>query len=187
MKLLIGLGNPGEKYARNRHNVGFMFTDFFLNKYIATEMLPPVQFKFDKYVNADVATIKNGSTSILIAKPQTFMNRSGETVRKLMINDKKLTATNLFVAHDELDIPIGKFKIQQATGPKLHNGLESIEECIGTEEFFRIRIGVENRPSENRMPGEAFVLQNFTEDEKKIIEETFASIYDRIIQEFLAI
>ena len=170
MRLLVGLGNPGEKYAENRHNVGFMFCDFFVSK---TETNDTQQFKFDKYSNSNFVKLEN----VIVVKPQTFMNRSGESVRKCMIDDKTLKADDVFVAHDDLDIPIGKFKIEKGHGPRLHNGLESIEQCIGTKEFWRIRIGVDNRTSENRIPGEAYVLQNFTDEEKKIIEQAFQEIY----------
>ncbi len=119
--------------------------------------------------------------SIIIVKPQTFMNRSGETVRKIMIDDKTLTADDVFVAHDDLDIALGKFKIEKGHGPKLHNGLESIEQCIGTKAFWRIRIGVDNRTPENRIPGEAYVLQNFTPNEKEIINKTFSDIYKQFV------
>ncbi len=182
MKILIGLGNPGEKYERNRHNVGFMFADYFLQKYTEEYNLSPFEWKFDKYTNGEIVKLPD---DILLIKPQTFMNRSGESVRKVMINDKTLTAADLFVAHDDLDIPLGKFKIQQTTGPKLHNGLESIENAIGTKDFWRIRIGVENRPAEYRMPGEAFVLQNFKEEEKNIISQSFSEMYTRFMQNFL--
>lgn len=177
MKILVGLGNPGEKYAANRHNVGFMFVEFFAKKYAEENHMPQLQWKFDKYANAESIKLPE----FVLIKPQTFMNRSGESVRKVMINDKTIKATDLFIAHDDLDIPIGKFKIQQTTGPKLHNGLESIENAIGTKDFWRIRIGVENRPAENRMPGEAFVLQNFTEEEKNILTATFNEIYKRLL------
>ncbi len=171
MKLLIGLGNPGEKYVRNRHNVGFMFCDFFLSR-----IAPDLPFKFDKFSKAEVAKTEQ----LVIIKPQTFMNRSGESVRKMMIDDKTIKPDALFVAHDDLDIPLGKFKIEKGHGPKLHNGLESIETCIGTKDFSRIRIGVDNRTPENRIPGEAYVLQNFTQEEETVLDQMFSQIYDRL-------
>ena len=179
MKLLVGLGNPGDKYIGNRHNVGFMFADFMAKKLSA----PP--FKHDKYCNGELSFARRSRVGhdeggdLIIVKPQTFMNRSGHTVRELLKKNKDIHAGDVLVAHDDLDIPLGKFKIQKGTGPKLHNGLESIEQAIGTKDFYRIRIGVENR-GDSKIPGEAYVLQNFKEDEVKIIETTFLEIYNRL-------
>ena len=92
----------------------------------------------------------------------------------------------LFVAHDDLDIPLGKFKIQKGTGPKLHNGLESIENHLKNSDFYRIRIGVENRDPERRIPGEAYVLQNFTSNENAILNTTFPTIVSRLQQEYIS-
>lgn len=176
MKTIVGLGNPGPEYEKNRHNVGFMFADFVRHG----------TFAYDKYLLADTATISLKDQEILIAKPQTFMNRSGDATKKIIMRHHVKPSTDLFVAHDDLDIPLGKFKIQLASGPKLHNGLESIEHAIGSPQFWRIRIGVENRTAENRIPGEKFVLQNFTSDEKQAIREIFPKIYARLISAIIA-
>ncbi len=158
MRLIVGLGNPGKKYQNNRHNVGQMFID-----YLAT-----------KFKNNKVKELKFFKTSV-------FMNESGKEVKKITMNHE-LSATNLYVAHDDLDIPIGKFKIVLGRGPQLHNGLESIETALGTNEFWRIRIGVENRTPENRPSGEEYVLSDFTKEEKEIISKTFSIIADRLAQ-----
>lgn len=159
MRLIVGLGNPGKKYQNNRHNVGQMLIEYLV-----------VKFKSYK-----VKELKFFKTSV-------FMNESGKEVKKLAMN-YELSATSLYVAHDDLDIPIGKFKIVLGRGPQLHNGLESIEEALGTNEFWRIRIGVENRTPENRPSGEAYVLSDFTEVEKEIILKTFPVIADRLAQD----
>ncbi len=178
MILIVGLGNPGEKYKNNRHNVGFQFID-----YIAPLLHCSVVRKDKLYT-----TMKQfNNETIVLAKPQTFMNLSGQAVKQLIKNlsrvksrDFKLKIKNLIVAHDDLDIPIGKFKIQKGIGPKLHNGIESIEKELGTKDFWRVRIGVDNRKPETWIDGEPYVLQDFTTEEKKIILATFPNIMQRV-------
>lgn len=183
MKLIIGLGNPGEKYQNNRHNVGFMFLDYLLkNQRSNIKDLPAgrqgqndnSKFKYDKYLLSDIYHL---SSDIILAKPQTFMNNSGLAVNKLI---KKFiphfAGEDLVVIHDDLDVPLGKFHIQK-TGPKLHNGIESIEKTLGAKDFLRVRIGVDNRDPDKRIDGETYVLQNFLAEEKIIINHVFKQIY----------
>jgi len=151
MMLIVGLGNPGPKYQNNRHNVGYMFIDY-INKQIKNE-------------------------KIKIVKTNVFMNNSGIAVNKLVRN-LKLEIENLIVIHDDLDIPLGKFHIQFGVGPQLHNGLESIENHLKTKDFWRIRIGVDNRLPDKKILGETYALQNFLSDEKKLLEtEIFPKIF----------
>ena len=120
MILIVGLGNPGKKYINNRHNVGHIFID-----YLANEL-----------TRSQINVLK-------IVKTDCFMNQSGVFVKKF-IENRKLKIENLFVVHDDLDIPLGKFHIQFAVGPQLHNGLESIEDHLHTKDFWRVRIGIDN-------------------------------------------
>jgi len=145
MKLVVGLGNPGLEYVNTRHNVGYIFVDQIPNK-----------------------------SKILIFKSQNFMNESGLFVKK-MLNSNNLDSGNLIIAHDDLDIPLGEFKIQYGKGPKDHNGILDIEDKLGTKNFWRVRIGVDNRPNDNRPMGEEYVLQNFSDEEKVVL--------DRVIKE----
>ena len=151
MKLIVGLGNPGEEYRNHRHNVGFMFIDE-LHKSLPLE-----------------------DTEFKLLKPQTFMNKSGEAVAR-EANYYKIPPEQVIVVHDDLDIPLGLWKKQTGVGPKLHYGIQSIEEQLGTKDFVRIRIGVDNRNPENRTPGEAYVLQNFTDEERAKLQEVFRTI-----------
>ena len=126
---------------------------------------------------------QSNNETIVLAKPLTFMNNSGITISKL-IRNLKLEIRNLVIIHDDLDIPLGKFHIQFGVGPQLHNGLESIEQHLKTKDFWRVRIGVDNRlpknnyledgrPQDNRSPwieGEKYSLQNFSLDEKTLLE-----------------
>lgn len=154
--MIIGLGNPGSQYQNNRHNVGHMFVD--------------------KVLISKSKVLSN----LKIKKTDTFMNESGRSVKKITKNDEILT-TNLYVVHDDLDIPLGKFKIQFGVGPKVHNGLDSVEQELGTKDFWRVRIGVDNRVSDNRIPGEQYVLQDFTSEELEILNNSFPEIWKNLI------
>ena len=187
MKIIVGLGNPGEKYANNRHNVGFMFVEHLLVTYnlkleTSSSKLQATGFKNDKYMLAEIAKLHATSfkfQDILLVKPQTFMNKSGDSVSviiKRQVSSYKFQVTNdLIVVHDDLDIPFGKFKIQ-TQGPKAHNGITDIQNKLRTIDFLRVRIGVDNRPLENRVSGEEYVLTNFTEEEKTTLPTLFKKI-----------
>ncbi|TSC89986.1 MAG: peptidyl-tRNA hydrolase, PTH1 family [Microgenomates group bacterium Gr01-1014_5] len=144
MKLIVGLGNPGEKYRNNRHNAGYVVVE-----YLERIGLPE---------------------GIVAKKTDTFMNDSGIAVSRLK-NFYKVSLNDLYIAHDDLDIPLGQYKIQLGVGPKVHNGLISVEGILSDINFWRVRIGVDNRDPQNRVPGEAYVLQDFTPEEHKILEE----------------
>lgn len=197
MKLLVGLGNPGKKYAHNRHNVGHMFLDFFLLA-LKRHTSHVERYTTNKYLQSEIVEITLKDKKYLLAKPLTFMNNSGIAVRK-MIENWELKIENLIVVHDDLDIPLGKFKIQKGTGPLLHNGIESIEHYLKTKDFLRVRIGIDNRqagegrnstvPAEARyrmVSGETYVLQNFTKEEKLLLSaEIFPQICTRLNQAYL--
>jgi PTH1 family peptidyl-tRNA hydrolase len=159
--IIIGLGNPGKKYQNNRHNVGHMFIDY-LNK---------------------LSDQKNKGFNLKTFKTNCFMNESGKEVEKIL---KKLPVTSyklqdVFIVHDDLDIPLGKFRIDFGKGPKLHNGLKSIEEALNTEDFWRIRIGIDNRQKTGWIDGEAYVLQDFLKEEKEVLEnEVFKKIKEKL-------
>ncbi|MCS6956536.1 MAG: aminoacyl-tRNA hydrolase [Patescibacteria group bacterium] len=173
MKIIIGLGNPGEKYQNNRHNVGKLFIDYFISGLINWQVSEL------KEKNKIVAKIfKNNS--LILAKSEEFMNLSGKIVKKI-IKNYKLKIKNLYIVHDDLDIPLGKFKIQLSQGPKLHNGIKSIEEALKTKNFWRIRIGVDARKKENWIDGETYVLQNLLPEEKEILQnQVFPKIFEKI-------
>lgn len=155
MKLLVGLGNPGAKYQNNRHNVGHLFVDYIVDKF------------------------KSGYPKFKAVKTDVFMNQSGVFVKKTL-SHLVFSISDLIVVHDDLDIPLGKFKIQQGEGPRLHNGLNSIEKILGIKDFWRIRIGVDQRNAEKWIDGETYVLSNFTPTEKKVVEDLFPKIYDKL-------
>ena len=145
MKLIIGIGNPGEDYAKTRHNTGHMFID-------------------------ELQKLK--IPGVVTKKSDVFMNQSGDFVNSQMSHYPGATTTDLYVIHDDLDIPLGQYKIQYDKGPKDHNGLNSIDEALGGNEYWHVRIGVDNRPADSRPMGEEYVLQNFSDEETVIIEKT---------------
>ncbi|MEK7611013.1 MAG: aminoacyl-tRNA hydrolase [Patescibacteria group bacterium] len=178
MKLIVGLGNPGKQYENTRHNVGFLVLDTLIN----TDQWQSVSgWKHDKGRECEEAIVKmpNGET-VILAKPQTMMNASGRAVSKLL-NFFKVTPKDLLVIHDDLDLKLGEFKLQLAKGPQAHNGVNSIEEVLGTTEFWRLRVGVDNREPVNRTPGEEYVLQAFRPEEQMILDKL---IKDSLLSEF---
>jgi PTH1 family peptidyl-tRNA hydrolase len=143
MRLVIGLGNPGEKYRDNRHNVGYLVVD-------------------------KLNLLTHGGDTV-VKKSDVFMNNSGESVKKI-VDRYHLELSNLWVIHDDLDIPIGSYKIQFGKGPKVHNGLNDVYQKLGTNEFWHVRVGVDNRNPEDRAKGEEYVLQDFTNEEQEILD-----------------
>lgn len=157
MKLIVGLGNPGAKYVSTRHNVGFMLLDR-----LAT--VHALSFENQDKFHAEFAKNEH----LILLKPLTFMNSSGEAV-SAVASFYKISPENIFVVHDDLDIKLGEYKVQKGVGPKIHNGVNSIEECLKTTDFWRVRVGIDNRDPENRTQGEAYVLEDFTQKEKNLL------------------
>lgn len=157
MTIIIGLGNPGKKFEGTKHNVGFMAIDFFAEKNNFPE------FELSKKYNSLIS--EKGNT--LLAKPQTFMNRSGIAVKKLTMNHKPMT-NNLVVVHDDIDLPLGKIKIVKNRGAAGHKGVESVIKSVGNKDLVRFRIGIKPPKGKPRNP-ESFVIKKFTEEEAKII------------------
>lgn len=150
MKLIVGLGNSGKKYENTRHNAGRL-----VEEAVSEELkIPPTRLT-------------------------DFMNESGERVRKL-IRQKKGSPADLLIIHDDLDIPLGSFKLQFGKGPRLHNGVNSIENALETQDFWRLRIGIEARDERLAVSGEEYVLQDFTGEEKKVIDQL---IEEKIVPE----
>lgn len=160
MKLIVGLGNPGTKYEKTRHNVGFRVLD-------ALAASLGFQFESKKKFLSEIA--KN--SEIILAKPQTFMNDSGQTVQKLLAI-YKLQLTDLLVIHDEVDLPLGTIRLSRDASSAGHKGVASVIDVLGTKNFARLRIGVESRSSQDIPPTDDYVLQNFPPDEEKILKET---------------
>ena len=157
MYLLIGLGNPGSKYKRNRHNVGHMTIDMIVKKY---GFKKKNKNKFGKVFEGKILNEK-----IFALKPKDFMNLSGVSIKKFL-DFYKINIKNLLVIHDDIDLPLGKIKIKIGGGNAGHNGLKSIDAIIG-KNYKRIRIGID-RPKNNTNVNQ-FVLENFEKKEEKEI------------------
>ncbi|MEN8252449.1 MAG: aminoacyl-tRNA hydrolase [Patescibacteria group bacterium] len=167
MKLIIGLGNPGQEYEKTRHNAGFLLVDALQGD----KDLP--EFSFNKKFNAEISEGFVNEEKYILAKPQTFMNRSGESVRAL-IDFYKIEPTDIIVAHDDLDFELGNHKISRDNSAAGHNGIQSIIDNIGTQDFTRLRIGIEKTGGRNErgeIPGNKFVLQNFSQKELETLSE----------------
>ena len=166
MKIIVGLGNPGEKYEKTRHNVGFMAVDFVLHygDVFMTEK-PSHEFKCEMH------TWGEDGKKLIFLKPQTYMNDSGQAL-KLILNFYKINiAEDLLVIHDDVDFPLGTIRLTSDSSAGGHNGVQSIINEMGTQNFKRLRVGVETRASRTDLPTDAFVLQNFTDDELKTMKE----------------
>lgn len=171
MKLIVGLGNPGSKYEKTRHNVGFLVVE----KYVSDNNLGDWLLK-EKFKSLIIET-GEGNSKLLLAKPQTFMNISGEAVQAVK-SFYKLENKDITVIHDDVDIPFGEVREKVGGGTAGHNGLESIVEQIG-DDFRRLRIGVKN-PLLDLVDTSKFVLANFTPNEVKKLDEILKSTQFKI-------
>ena len=175
MKLIVGLGNPGKEYERTRHNVGFDVLD------LLAKNLECPEFKKKNKLKAYVTECKIKDEKIILAKPFTYMNLSGESVVSIM-NFYKIKPEDIWVVCDDLDFALGTFKIRLKGGPGSHNGLKSISNLVGSNNYPRFRIGIESRDQEN-MPKDAkdFVLGRFSKKEEVIIGKIIPRVVDSII------
>ncbi|MDR0753303.1 MAG: aminoacyl-tRNA hydrolase [Holosporaceae bacterium] len=167
--LLVGLGNPGSRYEGNRHNVGFKIIELIAAANASC---------FKKVaVTAEVSSFHIGSLKIVLAKPLTFMNLSGNAVRFLM-DFYKISPEKIYVFHDDIDIRLGRVKIKNGGGNGGHNGIKSIDALVGNS-YWRVRIGVSRPPSED-FSVSSYVLENFSKDEENILQNTFHAISENI-------
>jgi len=171
MKIIVGLGNPGKKFEKTRHNLGFMVLDKFSRK----NKFP--KFKMEKEFLAEISEKKIGKEKIILVKPQTFMNSSGKSV-KLLTRTFNFEPKNLFVIHDDLDIPFGKIKISFGRGSAGHKGVQSIIDELGAKDFVRFRIGIGKK--EVGIRKKEFVLEKFSKKEEKILKKVIELIYQAI-------
>lgn len=155
MILIVGLGNPGRKYVQTRHNVGFMVLDLLLKKMTAVN--ESVWEKNNKFNCLQVKT----KTDVFLVKPMSFMNASGEVVKKIT-QFYKVSNFGLFIVQDDLDLPFGRIKITFGHGSAGHKGVQSIIEKLGSNNFVRIRIGVGNN---KKVEGEKYILSDFDKNE----------------------
>ncbi|MBN1364625.1 MAG: aminoacyl-tRNA hydrolase [Syntrophaceae bacterium] len=159
MYLIIGLGNPGKRYRFTRHNIGFMV----LEKIAARWEIDFKHKSFDALWNRG----KIDSINVLLAMPQTYMNLSGRSVKKLLAYFKA-DISNLIVIHDDLDLPFGTFRLKDGGGDAGHKGLKSIIESIGSADFMRVRMGIGKPPDKASV--EDYVLRQFNSEESALLQ-----------------
>lgn len=173
MKLVVGLGNPGDKHLNNRHNVGFMTLD---------KLVANGKWNKNKQGKLHYSWIKNGDAEIELVKPQTFMNNSGDALLYVKSKHPDLETNAIYVVHDDLDLALGDYKIQKGKGPKDHKGLNSLYSALKTKDFWHVRIGVDNRNPKNRMPGETYVLQDFRPEELITIQNVIGKVIPELLK-----
>jgi PTH1 family peptidyl-tRNA hydrolase len=160
MTLIVGLGNPGPKYDRTRHNIGFLALDHLREKFGAPEFQPDTKFF------AETSSTVVGGNKVILAKPETFMNESGRAVSAIL-DYYKLDASSLIVIHDDLNLAPGILRTTDSSRSAGHNGVQDIIDVLGTQDFFRIRLGI-GRPIEALgvcMPSHDYVLGRFSDEE----------------------
>ena len=171
MYLIIGLGNPGKEYENTKHNIGRAIVE----KCAKKNDLP--DFKYDKKSNALVAQGKIGKEKVTFALPETFMNKSGAAIKKLTTS-YKLQATNCFVAHDDVDLPIGKIKISFDKSSAGHKGVENVMKNLKTQKFWRIRIGIGGKKKTKQAM--ELVLKKFSAKEADEMKKTVKRACDAL-------
>ncbi len=167
IKMIVGLGNPGPRYAQNRHNVGFQIVD---------ELAAQHGLSFDKrQFKALIASGRIDGQRVLLVKPQTYMNLSGEAVQPL-VSYYKIELEDLMVVFDDMDLPVGVIRLRPFGGAGGHNGMKSIINRLGSNRFPRLRVGIGRPPG--RMDPAAYVLEDFSADEESLMVQ----VRDRAVQ-----
>jgi PTH1 family peptidyl-tRNA hydrolase len=177
MKLIVGLGNPGRGYAHNRHNIGFMCLSNFARKQ---------GIRFDRKLGkARTGAGEIASEGVILARPHTFMNLSGQSVSRL-VNRFDIALNDILVIHDDLDLPLGKIRLRRGGGSGGHKGVDSIISSLGNEDFLRLRVGI-GRPASAENHAESgegivsYVLSDFTPEEKQIVTQVISRVNEAIL------
>jgi len=168
IKLIVGLGNPGSEYEKNRHNVGFWFVDELLRLDSSAE-----PFRSEKKFFAEQTKLSLAGHSIILLKPQTFMNRSGQSI-KAIADYYKIAPENILIAHDELDIGLGVMRLKKSGGHGGHNGLRDTVNQLHSQNFMRLRIGIDH-PGDKKLVSQ-FVLGNASKQEQELIYKGFDEV-----------
>ena len=162
--LIVGLGNPGEKYAHTRHNAGFEVMARLVEHY-------GVKLKKKLLLQGATAEVTDGEKKIVLCEPTTYMNRSGECVKRLKARFQ-VPDERMLVIYDDIDLPPGKVRVRKNGGPGTHNGMRNIAEKLGETDFPRIRVGTGDRPAGQDLA--AWVLGHYAPEEKALMEKAFA-------------
>ncbi|TPW34041.1 aminoacyl-tRNA hydrolase [Oecophyllibacter saccharovorans] len=170
MKLWIGLGNPGSSMSGNRHNIGFMTVDAIAERHGFTP--------WRKRFRGEVAEGRIGRQKILLLKPQTYMNLSGESVQQVA-HFYKIPPEAMTVFHDELDLEFGRLRLKRGGGAAGHNGLRSMDRCLGTVDYWRVRMGIGHPGARERVTGH--VLGDFAQAEKPLLQAWLENVAEAAV------
>jgi PTH1 family peptidyl-tRNA hydrolase len=177
MKLIVGLGNPGRGYAHNRHNIGFMCLSYFARKQ---------GIRFDrKRGKARIGVGEVAGGEVILAKPRTFMNLSGQSVSRL-VSGFNIALDDLLIVHDDLDLPLGKIRLRRGGSSGGHKGVDSIIFSLGNQSSPRLRVGI-GRPDAVENPAESgegvisYVLSDFTPEEKRVVSQVIPKVSEAIL------
>lgn len=171
MKLIVGLGNPKPKHEHTRHNVGWL---------VVEQLKGRKKWSKSKSDLLHFAWLNWGEERVELIKPQTYMNASGQAVKRAVIKHADLELDDLYVIHDDLDLELGHFKIQLGVGPKQHNGLLSIYEALDSQNFWHVRVGVDNRQGDRSLPPDKYVLSSFTTAEEATVTQVINQVAERM-------
>jgi len=176
MKLIIGLGNPGEEHEKQRHNTGFLAVDTLADK---------KSFKQDDKLNALIADAKLGKSKVLLAKPQTFMNKTGDSAGKIA-RYYKIKKEDILIIYDDIDLLIGTLRLRPDGSSGGHQGMESILSALKTDKIARLKIGIaEKKAGKQRVSSEDYILKPPSKEGEKIIKKSLKKVPE-IVEEWIA-
>lgn len=189
MKIIVGLGNPGKKYNNTRHNVGFLVLDKIAQNPILTSSGETLAFSNNSKFNADIATTESKGEKIILIKPQTFMNLSGQSVSKIL-QFYKTGVDDLIVVLDDVDIELGQIRIRPDGSSAGHNGLQNIIDELGTNQFTRVRVGISDESKniqeidkkDNQIETKDYVLSQFSDREQPVINKVIEFTAQQIVK-----
>ena len=173
MKLIIGLGNPGNEYEKTRHNIGYMVIDEYLKSLDTT-------YTWQKKFNSLYTTIIVKDEKVILVKPETYMNLSGEAVQKF-IHFYKIPLNDLLVIQDDLDLPLSKYRLKINSNSGGHNGIKNIIDNLGTNAFLRLKIGISKN---NLIDTKDYVLGHFNSEELELLKKTYP-IVNNLLNDFI--
>ncbi len=188
MKIIIGLGNPGEQYEKTRHNAGFMVLEKLASHPALNVGGEKLSFGLDKRLKARIAYTIHKGEKIILVKPETFMNASGIAVSKVM-HYYKAELSDLVIISDDIDLPLGEVRIRAQGSSAGQKGLQNIIDELGSDKFIRVRVGINNKEMDfefqmnqpQKLNTASFVLQTFNDREQPVIEETAAIVAENLI------
>jgi PTH1 family peptidyl-tRNA hydrolase len=173
MRILCGLGNPGAQYNNTRHNAGFIFLDAYARKHDFPE--------FSEKWNTLVSEKGQGDEKVILVKPLTFMNKSGEALQRF-VQFYKCPLDSVFLIYDDIDLPLGQIRFKEEGSAGTHNGMKSIIQCLGSSQFPRLRLGIESRgeSAPKEMDLSTFVLAPFKPEEEELFEVSLKEGLDKL-------